>query len=186
MQLKVIYDGTLLSSAPRNLSQSFTGGQYLYFDPQLGENLALMIGVAWLIKLPGVNGDLLKVWETSNSLDTDVIIPIPREVSESGYELYCSFGTSVDQPNFRAYVIYSNITQESLAGQLGTLQADVDLILQNQTTSFTLESALAANALAQNTALTILGTGLAPISAGVTAGVVPVLAGSQLLLLLPG
>jgi hypothetical protein len=68
MQLKVIYDGTLLSSAPRNLSQSFTGGQYLYFDPQLGENLALMIGVAWLIKLPGVNGDLLKVWETSNSL----------------------------------------------------------------------------------------------------------------------
>ena len=111
--------------------------------------------------------------------------PIPREVSESGYEIYLGIGTSVDQPNFTVYVIYSDVTQESLAAQLDTVQDDLNLILQNQTTTFTLESALAANALAQNTALTILGTGLAPISAGVTTGVVPVLAGSQLLLLLP-
>lgn len=185
MQVKVIYDGLVSASEPRNLSQPFTGGQYLYFDPQLPEGIALMIGVAWLIKLPGINGDLLKVWETSNSLDTDTIIPIPREISESGYELYCSFGTSVNQPNFRAYVIYSEVTQESLAADLDQIQSDLADILQNQTTQFALDTAIGINQLAQNQAISLIGTGLIPITGGITSPVPLLLTGSSLLPLLP-
>ncbi len=185
MEIKIIYDGTVFASEPRNLSQPFKGGQYLYFDPGLDDGLALIIGVAWLIRLPGINGQLTKVWETKNSLDTDEIIPIPREVSESGFELYCSFGTTVDQPNFRAYVVYSDVTQESIGDDVAAIKEDIKLLLQNQTTAFNLDAAIAANQLAQNTALAILGTGLSPISAGVTAGVVPILSASPILPLLP-
>lgn len=185
MEVRVIYDGAILASQARNLSTAFTGGQYLYFDPQLPEGIALMIGVAWLIKLPGVNGELIKIWETNNSLDTDNILPIPREISESGYELYCSFGTSVDQPNFRAYVIYSEVTQESLAAQLEAVQNDLDLILQNQTTTFNLEAAIASNQLAQNAAISLIGTGLIPLTAGVTTPVPALLSSSSIIGLLP-
>jgi hypothetical protein len=192
MDINVIFDGPVLASSPRNLTQAFKGGQFIYCDPHLppdpntGGPQSLILGVAFLIKVPLIGGEKLVLWDSLQDLDSKVLTPIPREVSESGYEIYLGIGTSIDQPNFTVYVIYSDVTQESLASQLDTLQDDLNLILQNQTTPFTLESALAANALAQNTALTILGTGLAPISAGVTAGVVPVLAGSQLLLLLPG
>jgi hypothetical protein len=184
MQLQVIFDDTVIA-AGRNLSTTFKGGQFIYFDAQLGDDLVLEIGVALLIKLPGINGELVKVWDNSEILNSDNLIPIPREISESNFDLYLGLGSSIDQPNFRAYVIYTEVSQETLSAQIDDLQADIDLILQNQTTSFNLQAAIGVNELAQNTALSILGTGLAPLTAGVSAGVIPVLTGSQLFFLLP-
>ena len=113
------------------------------------------------------------------------MISIPKEFSESDYEFYVAFGCAFPIPDFRCYVITSEVTQETLADDLIQIQADIDLILENQTTAFNLQAAIGVNELAQNTALSILGTGLAPLTAGVSAGVIPVLTGSQLLLLLP-
>lgn len=184
MKMRVIFDGTVYA-AGRNLTQTFKGGQFLYFDPQLEPNQDLDLGVTLIAKLPGLNGAIDKLWDDLGILNTDNIIPIPREVSESGFEFYLGLGSSIDQPNFRAYLIYSEVTQESVSIQVEDLKKEIELILQNQTTSFNLETAIGMNQLAQNTAITILGMGLAPISAGVTAGVVPVLTGSSLLPLLP-
>jgi hypothetical protein len=184
MKLQVIFDGTVYA-AGRNLSQTFKGGQFLYFDPQLETNQSLEMGVSLIARLPGLNGTIDKLWDNLGTMNSDNIIPIPREVSEANFDFYLGLGSSIDQPNFRAYVIYSEVTQESISSQIDDLKAEIDKILQNQTTAFNLETAIGLNQLAQNTALTILGTGLVPISAGVTAGVVPVLSGASLLPLLP-
>lgn len=184
MKMRVIFDGTVYA-AGRNLTQTFKGGQFLYFDPQLETNQFQELGVSLIARLPGVNGTIDKLWDDLGILNTDNIIPIPREVSESGFEFYLGLGSSIDQPNFRAYLIYSEITQESVSNQIEDLGEDIEQILENQTTAFNLQTAIGLNQLSQNTALTILGTGLAPISAGVTAGVIPALIGSSLLPLLP-
>lgn len=190
MELRVIYDGPLVA-ADKNLSTTFKGGQFLYFDPHLspdpetGAERYIELGVSLLAKVPIIGGEKLVLWDDLGFLNSDLLIPIPREVSESGYDFYLGIGTSIDEPNFTAYVIYSEVSQETLAADLESLKDDVALILENQTTAFNLDFAIAANQLAQNTALGILGTGLAPISAGLTAGVVPVLTASPLLLL-PG
>jgi hypothetical protein len=132
MKLKIIFDGTVLA-AGKNISQTFRGGQFLYFDPQLEENQSLEIGISFLAILPGLNDtSLLKVWDELHVLDTDNIIPIPREISESGFEFYIALGTSVDQPNFRAYLVYSDISLESLAAQLDDLKTNTNLLSQHQ------------------------------------------------------
>lgn len=182
MELRLIYDGAV-SASGRNISQTFVGGQFLYFDPQAGEGISMEIGVALLIKLPGIGGDLLKIWEDRGFLDTNNLIPIPREVSEAGYELYIALGVAADVPSFRAYVIYSTVTQESLSQQITDLQTEVTTLLENQTTAFNLQLALAGNALVQNAALSIVATGLIPITGGVSGTAVPVLASNPLLAL---
>jgi hypothetical protein len=190
MEIRVIYDGPLAAAA-KNLSQTFTGGQFLYFDPHLppdpntGAERYIELGVSLLAKVPIIGGEKLVLWDDLGFLNSDLLIPIPREVSESGYEFYLGIGTSIDEPQFTAYVIYSTVTQETLAADLDSVKTDLDSILENQTTAFNLDFAIAANQIAQNTALGILGTGLAPITAGVSAGVLPVLTASPLLLL-PG
>lgn len=191
MDINVIFDGPVLASSPRNLTQAFKGGQFIYCDPHLppdpdtGGPQSLILGVAFLIKVPLIGGEKLVLWDSLQDLDSNVLTPIPREVSESGYDIYLGIGTSVDQPNFTVYVIYSDVTQESLAGQLDTLQADIDLILQNQTTTFNLEAAIASNQLAQNAAISLIGTGLIPLTAGVTTPVPALLSSSSIIGLLP-
>jgi hypothetical protein len=135
MKLKVIFDGTVFA-AKENISQTFRGGQFLYFDPQLEENQSLEIGIAFLAILPGLNDThLLKVWDELQVLDTDNIVPIPREISESDFEFYIALGTSIDQPNFRAYLVYSDISLESLTAQLDELKTNTSLLIQHR--SFT-------------------------------------------------
>ena len=179
MELRLIYDGPV-NATGRNVSETFKGGQFIYFDPGAD---ALELGVSLLIKLPGIGGDLLKLWEDRGFLDSDTLIPIPREVSEAGYDLYLGLGTAADVPSFRAYVVYSTVTQESLSEQITALETEVTTLLENQTTSFNLQLALAGNALVQNAALSIVATGLIPITGGVSGGAVPVLASNPLLAL---
>ena len=185
MNLINIFDGSLAPNTV-NLSTRFKHGQFLVFEGNLPLGESYEIGIALNAVIPLIGSTVLKNWDSTEFLDTDQMIRIPKEFSESDYEFYVAFGCSFPISNFRCYVITSEVSQESLSAQIEAIQADIDLILQNQTTAFNLQAAIGVNELAQNTALSILGTGLAPISAGVTAGVVPVLTGSQLLLLLPG
>ena len=187
MNLINIFDGTLLTSPENgNLTIPFKHGQFLIFDAGLPLGEEYIIGVAYNMIVPLIGTTASKSWETNEFLKTDEIVRIPREFSDSDYEVYVAILPSEEIPNFRCYVVTSDVTQETISENLSQIQADIDLILQNQTTAFNLQTAIGVNELAQNTALSILGTGLAPLTAGVSAGVVPVLTGSQLLLLLPG
>jgi hypothetical protein len=186
MQLRNIFDGTLLLKPDNgNLTLPFKHGQFLIFDAGLPLGEEYIIGVAYNMIIPLIGTTAPKSWETNEYLKTDEIVRIPREFSESDYEVYVAISPSEEIPNFRCYVITSEVTQETLSDDISQIQADLDLVLENQTTAFNLQAAIGVNELAQNTALSILGTGLAPISAGVTAGVIPVLTGSQLFFLLP-
>jgi hypothetical protein len=185
MQLLNIFDASL-SPNTENLSTRFKHGQFLVFDGNLPLGESYEIGIALNAVIPLIGTTVLRNWDSTEFLDTDQMISIPKEFSESDYEFYVAFGCASPIPDFRCYVITSEVTQETLADDLIQIQADINLILENQTTAFRLQAAIGVNELAQNTALSILGTGLAPISAGITAGVVPVLSGSNLLLLLPG
>jgi hypothetical protein len=168
-----------------NLSTRFKHGQFLVFDGNLPLGEYYEIGIALNAVIPLIGSTVLRNWDSNEFLDTDQMISIPKEFSESDYDFYVAFGCSFSIPDFRCYVITSEVTQETLSDDISKIQADLDLVLENQTTAFNLQAAIAGNELAQNTALSILGTGLAPISAGVTAGVIPVLTGSQLFLFLP-
>jgi hypothetical protein len=185
MNLINIFDGSLAPNTV-NLSTRFKHGQFLVFDGNLPQGESYEIGIALNAVIPLIGSTVLKTWSSTEFLDTDEMISIPKEFSESDYEFYVAFGCSFPISNFRCYAITSDVTQETISEDLSQIQADIDLILQNQTTAFNLQTAIGVNELAQNTALSILGTGLAPLTAGVSAGVVPVLTGSQLLLLLPG
>ena len=185
MNLINIFDGSLSPNSV-NLSTRFKRGQFLVFDAALNSGESYDIGIALNAVIPLIGTTVLKNWSSADFLDTDEMIHIPKEFSESDYEFYVAFGCSFPISGFRCYVITSDVTQESIGANLEDIKDDINLILENQTTAFNLQSAIGVNELLQNTALSILGTGLAPISAGITAGVVPVLSGSNLLLLLPG
>jgi hypothetical protein len=192
MELAVIYDG-VLSASDFNLSETFTGGQFLYFSAGNDFNDEFEIGVNLVVFAPTIGGgDQAKYAKDLGILNTNAIIPLEREVSESGLTYQLAFGVDSSLSGFRAYVFRSDNSLDSVAAdleqikelvtQIETAQAD---ILTNQTTQFALDSAIGANQLLQNQAISLIGAGLIPVTAGVTAPVPPLLAGSSLLLL-PG
>lgn len=185
MELAVIYDGSLASDS-FNLSQPVTGVQFLYFSAGNDFNYELEIGVSLVLFTPTIEGgDQAKIASPLGTLNTNEIVPIPREISESGLTFQLAFGVDSNVSGFRAYAFKSDNSLDSLADQIAALETAIDDILANQTTQFALDSAIGANQLAQNQALSLIGTGLIPITAGVTAPVPVLLEGSSLLLL-PG
>lgn len=192
MELAVIYDG-FLDPAAFNLSETFTGGQFLYFSAGDNFNDEFEIGVNLVVFAPVLGGsDQAKYVKDLGILNTNSVIPLDREVSESGLDYQLAFGVDSGLSGFRAYVFRSDNSLDSVAAELAevkemitAIEANQADILTNQTTQFALDTAIGANQLIQNQALSLLGAGLIPITAGVTAPIPPLLAGSSLLLL-PG
>lgn len=192
MELAVIYDG-VLDPFVFNLSETFTGGQFLYFSAGNDFNDEFEIGVNLMVFVPTIGGgDQAKYAKDLGILNTNAIIPLEREVSESGLAYQLAFGVDSALSGFRAYVFRSDNSLDSVAADLDQIkdlitqiEANQADILTNQTTQFALNTAIGANQLIQNQALSLLGAGLIPLTAGATAPVPALLAGSSLLLL-PG
>ncbi|UAJ73733.1 hypothetical protein IQE94_05480 [Synechocystis sp. PCC 7339] len=185
MELSVIYDGVLDPSA-FNLSEMFRNAQFLYFSAGNNFNYELEIGVSLVVFAPTIGGgEQAKLAADLGVLNSNQIIPLTREVSESGLDYQLAFGVDTSVPGFRAYVWTSEVTQEGLAEAIAQLQENALDILENQATQLATQLAIGANQIAQNQALALIGTGLIPLTAGVTAPVPLILEGSSLLLL-PG
>lgn len=143
MQTNVIFDGDIQSNQVSD-SQSFTNGQFLLFDvPGLQQGEGVQIGMSIVLKIPIIGKIAEKLLpmtlierDLSLSLDTNLIFPIPKEITESGHEVYCSFA-STKTLSLRAYVITSNVTQENLLttleGKIQDLKDELkDLITNSQ------------------------------------------------------
>ncbi|PSF30589.1 hypothetical protein C7H19_23700 [Aphanothece hegewaldii CCALA 016] len=139
METSVIFDGTLQPNQVSD-SQSFTNGQFLLFDvPGLQQGEGVQIGMSIILKIPIIGKIAEKILpmtlierDLSLNLDTNLLFPIPREITESGHEVYCSFA-STETVQLRAYVITSNVTQESLLSTLDNkIQELKDLITNSQ------------------------------------------------------
>lgn len=191
MELAVIYDGAL-DPEQFNLSEQFTGGQFLYFSAGNDFNDEFEIGVNLMVFVPTIGGEQAKYAKDLGILNTNNVIALEREVSESGLSYQLAFGVDSGLSGFRAYVFRSDNSLDSLAVDLAEIkelitqiEANQLDILTNQTTQLAIDTAIGANQLLQNQAISLIGAGLIPITAGVTAPVAPILAGSSLLLL-PG
>jgi hypothetical protein len=191
MELAVVYDG-MLTADGFNLSEPFTGGQFLFFSAGNDFNYELEIGVSLVILTETIGGTQAKLAQNLGVLNTNEIVPLAREVSESGLPYQLAFGVDTGIPGFRAYVYRSDNTFDLVAEQIAEIQSAIEQIeanqldiLTNQTTQLTLNSAIGANQLLQNQAISLIGAGLIPVTAGVTTPVAPILSGSSLLLL-PG
>jgi hypothetical protein len=135
MQTSIIFDGTISPNQVAD-SQPFTNGQFLLFDvPGLEQGEGIQIGMSIILKIPIIGKIAEKLLPTtlierdlSLNLDTNLIFPLPREISESGNQVYCSFA-STEAVTLRAYVITSNVTQESayqgLETQIQALEAKI-------------------------------------------------------------
>lgn len=191
MELAVIYDGAL-SESDFNLSEQFTGGQFLYFSAGNDFNSELEIGVSLVCFVPTIGGDQAKIVKNLGVLNSNEIISLEREVSESGLPYQLAFGVDSGVSGFRAYVFRSDNTFDQTADQITEIYALIEQlqanqldILNNQATQLALNTAIGSNQLLQNQAISLIGAGLVPVTAGITTPVAPILSGSSLLLL-PG
>lgn len=186
-QLKVIFDGNVIPNP--NASQEsirFTNAEYLIIDilsPQLADDEGLEFGLALLMETPLI-GKIktsyvpfkISEWQVGLTGDSRELIAIPREFSESGYNLFCAIG--VNEPvTLRIYAVISDTTKEEIQFTCDEILAKVSSIEVKQNTNLALD-------VSQNVAIGIIGTGLVPITGGVTSPV-PVIVGKDLPVLLP-
>lgn len=121
MDLRVIFDGSL-SPAVVAQSQSFTKGQFLLFNSsELGANEGLILGMSIVMQVPVLFGTVTRIIPTpllsrelTLTLDSNLIYPLPREVTESDYACFIYLNSADDVSNFVAYVVTSDVSQESL------------------------------------------------------------------------
>lgn len=176
--ISVIYDGSLQQDSV-NVSQSFTKGRFIYVtSSSISSSQILEIGVSCIVAVPAIGGNVEVNWTDLGVISTDSVIPIPTEIGEFDYPCSLAFAVSSSLSGFRAYVITSEGGHERTLEELQSISAKVDS-LQNTANQIALTDTL------QNIALSILGTGLAPISAGVTASI-PALLAPSVIPLLPG
>lgn len=176
--VSIIYDGSI-STGAINLTNTFSYGKFVYFTcSSLETDEVAEIGVSCIAQLPSLNGTVEKLWVELGTCFTDTVITLPSEITDSGNSFLLAFSSDVSLSGFRTYLISSDVTLESLQSQIEALELTVNS--QN-----TVNQAIAANQFLQNQALAIIAVGLTPISAGVTAPVVPLLEASPLPFLLP-
>lgn len=123
MELKVIYDGAIYPDRV-NLSQDFKGGQFLIFDiPGFPDDEVVFIPTALNARIPLIGNTTVKHWDETSETNTDSLLAIPREISESGYSLYCAFLSTSFIPLFRCYVLTSKVSIEDLKSSLDEIKA---------------------------------------------------------------
>lgn len=134
-QLKIIYDGSLPSDQIL-ISDTFKNAQFLLFDvPGQPANVGFEIGFVLVIYVTSISllgittlekDVILPAQEFQGTLTSFSVIDIPREYSESGYDLKCSFNSSISLSTFKVYAVTSEVTQESLSTQITELKNKVE------------------------------------------------------------
>lgn len=123
MQLKVIYDSPIYPDQV-NISQDFKGGQFLIFHiPGAPEDEESAIGLALNARLPLIGSTTIKNWSDISEANTDKLIVLPREYSESNFDFYCAFASPIFIPLFRVYVVTSEASLEGLNTSLEEIKA---------------------------------------------------------------
>lgn len=177
-ELSVIYDATLAANSV-NTSIEFSNGKFVYFTcSSLSVNEVAEIGISCIARLPSLSGTVDKLWVELGTAFTDTLIPLPSEIADFNFTFYLAFSTEFSLDGFRAYVVTSTTTLESLEAQITSL-------INAQAAESTVTNAIAANEVLQNSALSLLGTGLIPITGGVTSAIPALLAPANIPLLLP-
>lgn len=175
--ISVIYDGDLQQDNV-NLSQAFTKGRFIYVTcSSISANQVLEVGVSCIITTPTIGGTTEVNWTDLGVVNTDSLIPIPTEIGEFDYSCYLAFAVNAFVSGFRVYVITSEGGHERTLEELESIDSKIDSLIA-------VTNQLALSDTLQNVALSILGTGLAPITAGVTASI-PVLLSPNTIPLLP-
>lgn len=178
METTIIYDSTVTANTVTR-SNSFINGQVLIFDsPSLptDESIEFGLSVVGKFNLIGSSPEkLLPITFLDSNFtllgNTNLIIYLPREVSETNVETYCYFNSNLAF-NLRAYCIRTSITQESIYASLEDFKV-------RETLS---DLAIISNQIAQNTALGILGVSLSPVTLGASLAVEPPLLGGTSIL----
>lgn len=166
-------------------SQNFTNPQVIIFDsPSLPLDESVEFGFSLVAEFPligRISEKLIPVTfldqEFNLQGNSDLIIHIPREISESNVNFYCYFN-SARNLDLTVYVLKSSVTQESIFNSLEEIK----------TTELINDALLAGNEIAQNNALIALGLSLSPVTLGASLAIEPFLltANSNLIpLLLP-
>lgn len=131
MKLKVIYDSPIYPDQV-NLSQDFKGGQFLIFDiPGAPEDEETAIGLALNARIPLIGSTPIKNWSDISEANTDRLIALPREYSESNYDFYCAFASTVFIPLFRVYAVISEVSLETLSSNLQEIKDQLESINQS-------------------------------------------------------
>jgi hypothetical protein len=188
MSINVIFDGQL---NPNTISESniFTNANFLLLDvisPVLADNEGVLIGLGLLARIPIIGKTAIKYvphkiteYEVNARElgDSTELIAIPYEFSNSPYEFFLGLNSS-QSVTLRIYAItnYENnidinhdLIQEVL-NKINEIKLRQDLNIALDTS--------------QNVAIGILGTGLIPVTGGVTSPI-PAIVGQPLGGLLP-
>lgn len=176
--LRVVYDSSLSPNAI-NVSQTFKNGRVAFITvSSLGNNQVAEIGISCIVKLPSLSGTVDKLWTELGTIFSDTAIVLPSELADLPYDFYFAMSSEDTIGGFRIYVVTEDINLTTISEQLEELlQLTKGIEITNNLTL--------GNQLLQNSALTILGTGLIPITAGVTSAIPPLLAPSLIPVLLP-
>lgn len=168
-----------LSSNTISISNPVTNCRAFLFDtPNLSSNIEAELGFNIFVTYNGIGRSLERDVITTgrllfNNLNTFICYNIPSEYLDTGLSFRVAVNSS--EPIFlRIYALVETTTTKDI---VETIDTKVDTLLLQSTYTNTIVSGLVVNQLAQNTALGLLGTSLSPITAGVSAGVVPILTG---------
>jgi hypothetical protein len=134
---QIIYDDNLSPSAIAT-SAIFTRGLFLAFDTaNLPLDEGIEIGFVLTIKIPVIGRVIekdiaLPSFEFQKVLNSFSVIEIPREYSDSGYQMQCGFHSSESVENFRVYVVYSDATLDTIAEKLKEIEQKLgDVVINN-------------------------------------------------------
>lgn len=174
--LRVVYDGTISPNSV-NLTNTFKGGRVAFITvSSLGIDQTLEIGISCIVRLPSLSGIVDKLWTELGTVYSDTAIVLPSEIADLDYDFYFALGSGDTVEGVRVYV-----TTDPLS--LSIINAKLDEVLDTLATNSETANLLLSNELLQNTALSIFGTGLIPITADVTATIPPLLSSSLIPLL---
>lgn len=167
----LIFNGSIF---PDSISTTalFRNGLFLLFSIDEPDNIAYDFGMSLRIIVPTSQRieekDIPLTLEERNLGTSFDIAKIPDEVSRAGFECYCAFNSNRQFDNFRAFVITSDVSLDSLDDKIEKISFVQDL-------QGALQAAQATNDIAQSIALGILGVSLAPVTLGASAAIVPAL-----------
>lgn len=170
--LSVIYDGNL---PPRTIQETerFNQGDFILIDiinPTLANNEGILIGLAILLEIPIIGRTAIKYVPhqitdfeiNARELgDSKELIAIPQEFSNSEYNFFVGLNSS-EEVSLRVYVIdnYQNDIDD-VYDNVDEVKRLISQIIDRQNLDLALN-------VAQNVSIGIIGTGLIPITAGVT------------------
>ena len=198
MSLIVVFDGDLTPSQ-ENISNLFQNPKFLLIDvisPSLEEGEGLIIGFSVNIIVPVIGKTIQKyiphtIFDSlfSQDADTENIIYLPQEVTDSPYNIYVGINPSRNC-TLRIYAEVENCSNCQLLEEINDNKNRLRTLQINQLYNTFQLSVLSANQAAQNTVLvaqsTVLGIVGAPLTGGASlalpAGTAATLAPTQQLL----